>query len=528
MSSPVLKGQVVYEEHNGSGIWGKLGSILSGAGHVIASALPYVAQAASIYASSGGGPSSPSDYNDASWDLPNQNNRRIIPIPMPEPIALRSIPDYKSEPIARNALNRLQQQKDFRQPSASNWVELQAQNQQILNELAAAKGLPNYQQFHQNSGVAYDFRPKASQLGVGRFMQQSRQSNGFIQEDYRQIQDSLSSARQPVPTGLNRNLAQTNRGGTRPPDESSALHQMIRRSNAAPTQTVPKPKAQLKVAEVHSKEYLNTRQPLLNKLFGSQVFDRTDLQTPYELKDGQKVDDPNIARMTAVANWILFRSKSTQWNDAQVQQLENILKSSRENAISSLQIRQLDIAAKLHTILKNNEELTSFQRDDAKALAQGMKVLIDANTHQGKIDERQLIEDIQLFTIDAGKYEAGRLLRQAKESNAAYNLFAGPRIGTIGWKEKYRDQGKQYEIDKDGNKKLINQAHHFTFFFTKGLLAGSEPAVWIKHRGSEFIDPNNKPDRKLGKIAIDLGRRIRTGKIEWKDVPWIIYQELKE
>ncbi len=32
MSSPVLKGQVVYEDHGGKGIWGKLGSILSGAG----------------------------------------------------------------------------------------------------------------------------------------------------------------------------------------------------------------------------------------------------------------------------------------------------------------------------------------------------------------------------------------------------------------------------------------------------------------------------------------------------------------
>jgi hypothetical protein len=527
MSSPVLKGQIVYEDH-GSSIWGKIGSVLSGAGHVLASALPYVAQAASIYASSRGGPSNAFDYNDASWDLPNQNNRRSLAMPIPEPIALRPIPDYKSVPIARNALDKLKQQQDYRQPSAPSWVELQARNQQILNELAAAKSLPNYQQFHQNSGVAYDFRPKASQLGAGQLMQQSRQSNGFIQENVRQIQDNLAHARQPVPTGLKRHLAQVRQSGIRPPDESSALHQMIRRSNAAPTQTVPKPKAQLKVAEVHSKEYLNTRQQLLNKLFGSQVFDRTDLQTPYELKDGQKVDDPNIARMTAVANWILFRSKSTQWNDPQVQQLQSVLQAGRENAISSSQIRQLDIAAKLHTILKNNEELPGFQRDDAKALALGMQLLINANTHQGKIDERQLIEDIQLFTIDAGKYEAGRLLRQAKESNAAYNLFAGPRIGTIGWKEKYRDQGKQYEIDKDGNEKPINQTHHFTFFFTKGLLAGSDTATELKKVAAIGIDIPNKPDRDLGILAVDIGRKVRTGKIHWRDLPRIIYEELKE
>lgn len=149
--------------------------------------------------------------------------------------------------------------------------------------------------------------------------------------------------------------------------------------------------------------------------------------------------------------------------------------------------------------------------------------------YKGKVSEQQLIEDIQLFTIDAGKYEAGRLLRQAKESNAAYNLFAGPRIGTIGWQEKYWDQGKQYEIDQDGNEKLINQAHHFTFFFTKGLLAGSEAAVWIKHRGAEAIDPiGNKQDQDLGKLATGLGWKIKMGKIQWKEVPRIIYQELKD
>ena len=59
-------------------------------------------------------------------------------------------------------------------------------------------------------------------------------------------------------------------------------------------------------------------------------------------------------------------------------------------------------------------------------------------------------------------------------------------------------------------------------------MAGSDAAVWIKHRGAEFIDPDNEPDQELGKIAIDLGRKVRTEKIKWKDVPEIIYRELKE
>lgn len=187
----------------------------------------------------------------------------------------------------------------------------------------------------------------------------------------------------------------------------------------------PQPKIeQPKASTFHDKQYLNTRQQLLNNLFNSKVFDQTDIQEPYDLKNGQKVDDLNVARMTAVANWILFNSKSTQWSDSQIQQLQNILQYGRDNTLNAQQIRQLDIAAQLHSILKNNEERPSFQRDDAKAFAQTLKVLIDANTYKGKVNEPQLVEDIQLFTIDSAKYEAGRLTGQAKDSNAAYNLVA--------------------------------------------------------------------------------------------------------
>ena len=269
MSSPVLKGQVVYEEHGGSGIWGKLGSILSGAGHVIASALPYVAQAASIYASSRGGSSSTSDYTNASWDLPNQDNRRIIPIPMPEPIILRPIPDYKSEPIARNALNELQQQQDYRQLSTSHWAELQARNQQILNELAAAKGLPNYQQFHQENGAVYDLQPTSNSLGVERFMQPFHQSQGFIQEDYEQIAQNLSQAQRPVSM---KQLIQHQSSVPHPLNTSASLQPMMAPTNETRQQSVTRTQSQQpKLPAVHDKQYLNTRQQLLNNLFNSKV-----------------------------------------------------------------------------------------------------------------------------------------------------------------------------------------------------------------------------------------------------------------
>ncbi len=219
--------------------------------------------------------------------------------------------------------------------------------------------------------------------------------------------------------------------------------------------------------------------------------------------------------MTAVANWILFRSKSTQWNDAQVQQLQSVLQAGRETTISASQIRQLDIAAQLHSILKNNEERPSFQRDDAKALAEGMQLLINANTQQGKVDEPQLIEDIQLFTIDSAKYEAGRLKGQAKDSNAAYNLVAGPRIGTVGWKEKYWDHGKQYESDKNGKKILINQAHHFTFFFMRAIDFKDNPTgIALLKKAAYLIDTDNPQDQALARLAIELGKKINDGKID--------------
>ncbi|WP_373533116.1 hypothetical protein [Vampirovibrio sp.] len=132
-----------------------------------------------------------------------------------------------------------------------------------------------------------------------------------------------------------------------------------------------------------------------------------------------------------------------------------------------------------------------------------------------------------MLTIDSAKYEAGQLTKQAQTSNAAYNLFAGPRIGTIGWKEKYWDQGKQYEIDQDGNEKLINQAHHFTFFFIKSIEYKDNPeGIALLKKAAYLIDTDNPQDVALAKLAIELGKQINDGKQVWNKLPEAIYKEL--
>jgi hypothetical protein len=517
-----LQGGVVYEDHR-SGFWDKVGSVLAGAGHIFKEALPYVAQAASIYASwLGSSASGRSDSGSLSLDLPGQSSYRSQPIPMPEPIRPRPVPDYKSEPIVRKALARLEQQQARRQPPASDWSGMQARSRSILNEIASSRGLPSYEEFHRQNGIVYNFEPRQSSLGVERYMQPEGQSSRWIQEDSVQVQRNLTHAQKPV--------SYRQSTGTRPTGESSALHQMIMRSNAARDQAARPQPQRKQTPAFHNREYLNERQKVLNTLFDNQVFNRTDMQYPYALKDGQKVDDPNVARMTAVANWILFRSKSIQWTDSQVKQLQQILLAGRESVLSPEQLRQLDIAARLHSILKDNEELPSFQRDDARAFTQGMKVLIDVNSHKGQVNERQLIEDMKFFMIDQGNDPPlGWVINQLTEfrpSNAAYNLMGGPRLGTIGWAEKYWDNGQQFDV----RDKPINQAHHFVASFIDALEKGPKEASYR----AKLLDDNpmlgqhNPQDVALSKVAIKLASEIRQEKVAWKDIPDTLYRRLTQ
>lgn len=100
--APVLQGQVVYEDHRG-GFWDKVGSVLTSAGRILKSALPYLAEAASMYA--------PSLGNSSSQDLPNQTSYRTPTISRQELVRPRLLSEPKSAPIARQMLDKLNTQQ---------------------------------------------------------------------------------------------------------------------------------------------------------------------------------------------------------------------------------------------------------------------------------------------------------------------------------------------------------------------------------------------------------------------------------
>jgi hypothetical protein len=92
------------------------------------------------------------------------------------------------------------------------------------------------------------------------------------------------------------------------------------------------------------------------------------------------------------------------------------------------------------------------------------------------VDEGQLIEDMKFFMIDQGTDSPlGWAINQFTEfgpSNAAANLYGWRRIGTIGWKEKYWNHGRQF----DENGDPINQVHHFAASFIDTLQHGPNEA----------------------------------------------------
>lgn len=218
---------------------------------------------------------------------------------------------------------------------------------------------------------------------------------------------------------------------------------------------------------------------------------------PYSFDKNARVPQKNIAQMIGVAEWIL-------------------------NGQHTGKRHQLGVAFQLNNILRRNEVMEST-RDDARAFAEGMQVLIN-NTFQGRVDERQLIEDMKFFMIDQGRNLIGipaQALHGIGPSNAAANLFGDDRIGTIDWKEDYWDNGKQYSKDN-----LINQAHHFSAFFIAGLsnktLATFEAGVLD---GSVSI---NIQDLELSNMAIDLAAKIRNEEITWQQLPIHVYHRTKK
>lgn len=141
----------------------------------------------------------------------------------------------------------------------------------------------------------------------------------------------------------------------------------------------------------------------------------------------------HIQQMAAVADWILFESATNdQWNDFEIELFENMLDERGRDWLTPITEHCLHLALQFNHILKQNEAISS-NKNDAKALAHAFDILIKANTNNGVVNEDQLAEDIIYFAVDQDSHTLSGLLRIAKPSNAAYNLLAGPRLGTTGW-----------------------------------------------------------------------------------------------
>lgn len=279
------------------------------------------------------------------------------------------------------------------------------------------------------------------------------------------------------------------------------------------------------------------------------------------------MDEPNVRQMTAVANWILLGERSSQWSDEQVELLEAFMAETNGAFPQELQ-RKLIIAKQLNDILRRNERweqsrvVDKFVRDwisqpeetrpvlspefrrilqakgrimdwpirnDAWAFVEGMRVLIEANTHAGEVNEPQLLDDMKFFMIDQdNKFGLSFLIATLSEfgpSNTAYNLYGGPRIGTIGWQREYWDHGQQFKENGD----LINQVHHFAAFFVYTFHNNSADAL----EKAELLDgpdsyfQENPEDFALSKLGISLAADLQEGNLLWEHLPIVLYHNLK-
>lgn len=79
--------------------------------------------------------------------------------------------------------------------NANQWEVMQNQAIRTLNQMGRAKGLPSYEQFHQNNGVVYQMQPGQGILGIERSLPAIR---GLIPEDTRQIEQNLSHSQRPL------------------------------------------------------------------------------------------------------------------------------------------------------------------------------------------------------------------------------------------------------------------------------------------------------------------------------------------
>jgi hypothetical protein len=191
------------------------------------------------------------------------------------------------------------------------------------------------------------------------------------------------------------------------------------------------------------------------------------------------------------------------------------------------QWRDMQIAGQLNKVLTANEKLGNH-RNDAKAVAEGFKIIANANTQNGKLDVKGFRNDLAKFYIDQ-TFEhakepvtwaiglASKTLHGVGESPLASKLFGFKRSQSYGWNERY----------VEFNNRNANQAYHLAAF----VIAGIDKGRTLGYFQAELLDDVfivNKPDVHLGKAGAGLGNALRKDTILATRIGEDVYKIIKQ
>lgn len=190
------------------------------------------------------------------------------------------------------------------------------------------------------------------------------------------------------------------------------------------------------------------------------------------------------------------------------------------------QWRDMQIGGQLNKVLTANEKLGK-SRNDAKATAEGIQIIANWNTKNGKLNVQGFRNDLGKFFIDQ-TFEhakepvtwtiglASKTLHGVGESPLASKLFGYNRSQSHGWNAKY----------VEFNNLNANQAHHFAAFVIAGIDKGEGFARWE----AEVLDApylgNNPPDIALGYKGATVGESIRTSRVNTSNIKTTVYNAI--
>lgn len=167
-----------------------IGNLFKSMGQVAKEALPYLGQAASMYGQIMESTNAGSPYRPTKLNLYEDESVQVGP--GFQPIQTRNLQNVQLSKLGQSALQKLNQQ--------NTRLELQRQATQtsrFLNEVAKIQGLPSYEQFHRDNRVEFNSRAN-NVASMAEFMPPSRQSSGFVPEDFRQIEGNLAYGQRPL------------------------------------------------------------------------------------------------------------------------------------------------------------------------------------------------------------------------------------------------------------------------------------------------------------------------------------------